>query len=300
MNCTEAIGGKRFLVADLEKECYTGYHLTFLSIAVVCAFAYCLGIPLLVGFVIRFKTPCVCRNDDVGASDSEREDEKQQRAVSWWYDDAEDADLCYGPVSILQLKTWMDCGQFDSTTLVRNGEHGNDVPLLTALVATGAVQENATWFSGSDGDDTLQGPYTLAVLHLWLTNGDVNGDLMVRRGRLGDPLPLNTAAGDGAGANNGDESADDSMDAQDVPKKKRTRLRLRCQTRTSEDFVTRSVRQRFGFLFAGYDTIAHCLLFSSLYDITWVIKDDKFVVHIMFLISCIDKYTHIFNGRITD
>ena len=84
VNCSDPVGGKRYLLADFSVTCYTGWHTVYLCGAVLCSVVYCFGIPVLVFFVVTFKTPWVCRRKKVaggvddtpnGAERDENEDE---------------------------------------------------------------------------------------------------------------------------------------------------------------------------------------------------------------------------------
>ena len=61
LNCSDPIGGKRYLVADLTVTCYVGWHLVYLGGACFYFVVYCIGIPTLVFTVAACKTPLVCR-----------------------------------------------------------------------------------------------------------------------------------------------------------------------------------------------------------------------------------------------
>ena len=61
LNCTDAIGGKRYLLADLTVECYKGGHVAMIVCACIASVVYAAGIPLAVVAVVALKTPIVCR-----------------------------------------------------------------------------------------------------------------------------------------------------------------------------------------------------------------------------------------------
>ena len=97
MNCTAPIHGVRYLVADLEKTCYDSWHSGFLAIASFFAIVYCVGIPLAIGFAIVFKTPCVCRRDELEDDDDARMIEDSPPLHH--FDDGDDASSVEGDSS---------------------------------------------------------------------------------------------------------------------------------------------------------------------------------------------------------
>ena len=63
MRCSAPIGGKRYLVEDLAKECYTPEHFFFLVVGVISMLFYAAGIPLTAFILIwRFRAE-IARND---------------------------------------------------------------------------------------------------------------------------------------------------------------------------------------------------------------------------------------------
>ena len=88
LNCSDPIGGKRYLVADLTVTCYVGWHLVYLGGACFCFIVYCLGIPTLVFTVAACKTPLVCRRRkryDAAEALAVLEDrEGAEHASGWW------------------------------------------------------------------------------------------------------------------------------------------------------------------------------------------------------------------------
>ena len=64
-NCTAAIDGVRYLVADLSVVCYAPLHLWFVALACVGAVVYALGIPFAIAYATALKTPLVCRRSTV-------------------------------------------------------------------------------------------------------------------------------------------------------------------------------------------------------------------------------------------
>jgi hypothetical protein len=68
VNCSDPIGGKRYLLADMSVTCYEGWHIAYMNVAALCFVVYCIGIPVLVFVVTIFKTPCVCRRKFTSAA----------------------------------------------------------------------------------------------------------------------------------------------------------------------------------------------------------------------------------------
>jgi hypothetical protein len=58
-NCSADIEGKRYLLADLSAECYTGWHLVFVISASFSVAVYCLGTPLVLASILVMDC-CVC------------------------------------------------------------------------------------------------------------------------------------------------------------------------------------------------------------------------------------------------
>ena len=63
VNCSDAIGGKYYLLADLTVTCYEEWHIVYLCGACVCFLVYGIGIPFLVSAVVVCKDPIVCRRE---------------------------------------------------------------------------------------------------------------------------------------------------------------------------------------------------------------------------------------------
>jgi hypothetical protein len=61
VNCSDPVGGTRYLHADMSVTCYEGWHLVYLGGAALCFVVYCIGIPVLIFVVTILKTPCVFR-----------------------------------------------------------------------------------------------------------------------------------------------------------------------------------------------------------------------------------------------
>ena len=60
-NCTNDIGGKRYLVADLTVICFEGDHIPVFLFACACFALYAFGIPAAVATATALKTPVICR-----------------------------------------------------------------------------------------------------------------------------------------------------------------------------------------------------------------------------------------------
>ena len=60
VNCSNPIGGKSFLLADMTVTCYETWHLAYLLLAAICFIVYCCGIPVVVFAVSTLKSPIVC------------------------------------------------------------------------------------------------------------------------------------------------------------------------------------------------------------------------------------------------
>ena len=58
-NCTDAIGGKYYLLIDLSVMCYEGYHLLYLAAAVVSIVVYCIGTPVALAALLVVDC-CAC------------------------------------------------------------------------------------------------------------------------------------------------------------------------------------------------------------------------------------------------
>ena len=61
LNCSDEIGGKRYLFADLSVTCFEGWHNVYASAAIFFGIVYCIGIPVLVYCVVAWKSPIACR-----------------------------------------------------------------------------------------------------------------------------------------------------------------------------------------------------------------------------------------------
>ena len=59
-NCTAAIHGRRYLLADLTVVCYEGGHIALVFFACIGGAVYAVGIPVAVAIVTVLKTPVVC------------------------------------------------------------------------------------------------------------------------------------------------------------------------------------------------------------------------------------------------
>ena len=58
-NCSDAILGRYYLIADLTVTCYDGWHLVYMLLSTVCVLVFCLGTPVLFTLVILFDF-CTC------------------------------------------------------------------------------------------------------------------------------------------------------------------------------------------------------------------------------------------------
>ena len=55
-NCTDAINGKRYLVADLTVTCYEVWHLVYVAGASVSVIVYCIGVPIFLASILILDT----------------------------------------------------------------------------------------------------------------------------------------------------------------------------------------------------------------------------------------------------
>ena len=85
VNCSNPVGGKRFLLADLTVTCYEGWHIVFLSGASCCFVMFGCGVPFLVFQVTSLKSLIRCRRN-------RREEEQEQEHASDGEGEAEAAD----------------------------------------------------------------------------------------------------------------------------------------------------------------------------------------------------------------
>jgi hypothetical protein len=60
-NCSDAIGGKYYLLIDLTVTCYEGYHLVYLSAALLGIVVYCIGTPITLAALLVVDC-CTCSN----------------------------------------------------------------------------------------------------------------------------------------------------------------------------------------------------------------------------------------------
>tara|TARA_B110000902_G_C14072877_1_gene500000 strand:+ start:237 stop:848 length:612 start_codon:yes stop_codon:yes gene_type:complete len=58
-NCSDAILGRYYLIADLTVTCYDGWHLVYMLLSTVCVLVFCLGTPVLFTLIIMFNF-CTC------------------------------------------------------------------------------------------------------------------------------------------------------------------------------------------------------------------------------------------------
>ena len=63
LNCSDPIGGDRYLLADFTVKCYDTKHLLVLSAAATFGVVYAICIPIAIGFVVAFKSPFACREN---------------------------------------------------------------------------------------------------------------------------------------------------------------------------------------------------------------------------------------------
>ena len=52
MNCSDPIGGKQYLMADLTVQCYVGWHIVYLAGASMGIAIYCIGTPVVFTLLI--------------------------------------------------------------------------------------------------------------------------------------------------------------------------------------------------------------------------------------------------------
>ena len=67
-NCSDEIGGERYLMADLTVTCYKGWHIVYLAGACVSIVVYCIGTPIVLAFVIMFDL-CSCSSPTCTAAE---------------------------------------------------------------------------------------------------------------------------------------------------------------------------------------------------------------------------------------
>ena len=120
----------------------------------------------------------------------------------------DDEAVLHGPHSIAELQEWFDGGHLQLTQPVRHGRTGDLVELSSALHAvpaaagaaiavTGTVTDltgkDDDWFY-TDVDDKalLHGPYSIADLQAWVTDGHFALADLVRRGQTGAPVELSS------------------------------------------------------------------------------------------------------------
>ena len=127
---------------------------------------------------------------------------------NWFYTDADDKNLLQGPHSGAQLQEWVEGGHFALTQLVRNGRTGDLVELASALHVAPAAAGDASAATGTDSDlmgtddnwfytdkndeALLHGPFSVADLQEWVTDGHFALNNFVRNGRTGTPVELSS------------------------------------------------------------------------------------------------------------
>ena len=79
LNCSDKIGGKYYLLADLSVACYEGWHIIYIAIAALAGIVYCIGIPLTVYFSVAFKSPIACRQTEVADEEEPTNRGRQRR-----------------------------------------------------------------------------------------------------------------------------------------------------------------------------------------------------------------------------
>lgn len=72
--CSDAIGGKHYLMADLTVVCYEGWHIVYLAAASTSLIVYCLGTPVVLAFMIIFDM-CTCSAPTCGKKQDDDADE---------------------------------------------------------------------------------------------------------------------------------------------------------------------------------------------------------------------------------
>ena len=123
---------------------------------------------------------------------------------NWFYTDGDDEAVLHGPHTVVELRDWFDGGHFHRTQPVRHGRTGDLVELSSVLhVAPAAAAAEGTvpdstgkdddWFYTNEDDEALlHGPYSVAVLQEWATNGHFPLTDLVRKGRTGTPVELSS------------------------------------------------------------------------------------------------------------
>ena len=179
LNCSDSILGKRYLMADLSVTCYEGWHTMYIGFAVLGGVVYCIGIPLVVYFVVAWKSPIGCRRQietpkkvEVGA----HRDELEMSAAGMVEAEAEDGDV-------------------------------TRIPSIVVVV-------------DDDGDDDV-------VSGNAVVNGEEDTPINPQRRQRRSSVVEHTTT---------------------------CQPRARCRRRTVEEYASRSVRMRYGFLFNGYET----------------------------------------------
>ena len=122
----------------------------------------------------------------------------------WYYPDADD--VTHGPFSLTQMHTWSIEGHFENDHELHKGdEGGTHILLIDALRKAGLVHEALAvtttsakhwYYEDWDTPGTFQGPYSLAELKDWHTEGHFYDDREIRVGESGKPIKLGDALRD--------------------------------------------------------------------------------------------------------
>ena len=92
-NCTDAINGRRYLVADLTVTCYMGWHLAYIAGAALSVVVYCIGVPIFLTITLIVDTlqctaPHGCKSKKLNAavhSDAMNQTDEEADAVPACY-----------------------------------------------------------------------------------------------------------------------------------------------------------------------------------------------------------------------
>ena len=108
LNCSDAIAGKRYLMADLTVTCFEGAHLFFIALSVTSVVIYCLGTPITFAVIIAYEmcavVPPRCLERAALAGDTTKSEEDEY-TTSWR---SNVRSVCCWKVSVLLLFSF-DC-----------------------------------------------------------------------------------------------------------------------------------------------------------------------------------------------
>ena len=292
VNCSNPIGGKSYLLADLTVTCYEGWHNAYLALAAICFVVYCGGIPVVVFAVSTLKTPCVCRREKttlwVPEHDDDDDDESRESSAEEEQDD-EGHVFAEGAVVAVRVDA-------EATEAAAMEERGDDAaPASTseagasAAAAAGATPVASDSPRGrrrrsppplpparieghanvSDDEDVGDDAHGATGPSWWWVRYHIIVGRSVYHPFEGHGIVVELSPGDDNRVHVEYQSGEVHRYSADAWKATMGRRRVecfttanhayfppqcRCRRRPASDFFRPSVRRRYGFLFHGYES----------------------------------------------